>query len=144
MLTRKYCRIKQPGREVTVAVIDGGVDITHEDLKANIWVNEDETPGNGKDDDNNGYVDDVHGWNFIGGPDGQNVDNDTFEVTRIYARLHPKYHNADSTVLSGEELQKYQLYQKVKNEYQYQINNQLQQYNNVLPWSRACSAPTTF
>jgi len=50
---------------VVVAVIDTGVDIWHEDLKANIWQNQKEIPGNGKDDDNNGFIDDVNGWNFV-------------------------------------------------------------------------------
>lgn len=50
---------------VVVAVIDQGVDYTHEDLEANMWVNEDEIPNNGIDDDNNGYIDDVHGVNFV-------------------------------------------------------------------------------
>src|SRR5690606_41256784 len=63
----------KPSRTVVVAVIDSGVDIEHEDLEGVIWVNEDEIPGNGIDDDKNGYIDDVHGWNFIGGKDG-NVD----------------------------------------------------------------------
>ncbi|HEX7118210.1 MAG TPA: S8 family peptidase [Longimicrobiales bacterium] len=76
---------KEPRRTVVVAVIDGGVDIEHEDLDGVLWVNDDETPGNGKDDDGNGYVDDVHGWNFIGGPDGRHVHQDTYEVTRLYA-----------------------------------------------------------
>lgn len=52
------------GTDVVVAIADTNVDITHPDLRANIWVNEDEIPGNGKDDDANGYVDDVNGWNF--------------------------------------------------------------------------------
>ena len=50
---------------VTVAVIDSGVDIDHPDLKENIWTNRNEIPGNGIDDDLNGYVDDVHGWDFV-------------------------------------------------------------------------------
>jgi len=76
---------KQPRRTVVVAVIDGGVDIAHEDLDDVLWVNEDEIPGNGIDDDGNGYVDDIHGWNFIGGRDGRHVHHDTYEVTRMYA-----------------------------------------------------------
>ncbi|MCF7798130.1 MAG: S8 family serine peptidase [Lentisphaeria bacterium] len=51
------------GREIVVAVVDNGIQLNHPDLEANIWTNEDEIPGNGVDDDNNGYVDDVHGWN---------------------------------------------------------------------------------
>lgn len=52
-------------RNVTVAVIDGGVDIGHPDLRENIWINSHEQAGNGIDDDGNGFVDDLHGWNFV-------------------------------------------------------------------------------
>ena len=75
---------KQPARTVLVAVIDGGIDTAHVDLRANLWTNTKEVMGNGRDDDNNGYVDDLHGWNFIGGKDGKDVHYDTFEVTRLY------------------------------------------------------------
>ena len=77
---------RQPRRTVVVAIIDGGVDTAHVDLRANLWKNPKETPGNSRDDDNNGYVDDVHGWNFIGGPDGKSVNYDTYEVTRLYVQ----------------------------------------------------------
>ncbi len=52
------------GKEVIVAVVDTGIDYTHEDLEGNIWINKDEIAGNGIDDDGNGYIDDVYGWNF--------------------------------------------------------------------------------
>ncbi|MCV9387094.1 S8 family peptidase [Reichenbachiella ulvae] len=68
---------------VVVAVIDGGVDIDHEDLKERIWVNEDEIADNGIDDDENGYIDDMHGWNFIGNADGENVKYENLEYTRL-------------------------------------------------------------
>jgi len=74
-----------------VAVIDGGVDVRHPALQGRLWTNPGETPGNGVDDDRNGYVDDVHGWNFLGGPDGRSVNEATYEVTREYARLRAKY-----------------------------------------------------
>ena len=77
---------RQPRRTVVVAVIDGGVDTAHVDLRANLWKNPKETPGNGRDDDNNGYVDDVHGWNFIGGANGRSVNYDTYEVTRLHVQ----------------------------------------------------------
>lgn len=66
------------GTKVIVGVVDSGVDIEHEDLKAVIWTNTKEIPGNGIDDDNNGYVDDIHGWNFLGDINGENL-----EMTRI-------------------------------------------------------------
>jgi subtilisin family serine protease len=79
---------KAPRRSVLVAIVDNGIDTGHVDLRANLWSNSGEIGGNGKDDDGNGFVDDVRGWNFIGGRDGQDVHWDTFEVTREYARCH--------------------------------------------------------
>lgn len=70
-------------KEVIVAVIDSGVDIDHEDLQGKIWVNGDELPDNGIDDDGNGYIDDVHGWNFIGNSTGENIHYENLEYTRI-------------------------------------------------------------
>ena len=86
--TRAYRELlagRTPQRSVIVAVIDGGVDTAHVDLRERLWRNADETAGNGVDDDGNGYVDDVYGWNFIGGADGQNVEHETLEVTRLHA-----------------------------------------------------------
>lgn len=68
---------------VIVGVLDSGVEITHEDLKNVLWTNLDEIPGNGIDDDKNGYIDDLHGWNFIGGADGSHVNADNLEITRL-------------------------------------------------------------
>ncbi len=79
---------KAPKQTVVVAIIDNGIDTMHVDLRASLWTNPKEVAGNAKDDDNNGYADDIRGWNFIGGRDGQDVHFDTFEVTREYARCH--------------------------------------------------------
>lgn len=100
---------------VVVAVIDSGIDVEHEDLVGNIWINHDEIPGNGIDDDNNGYVDDVHGWNFIGGKDG-NVDADTYEATRIYGAKKYKYEKANRADLSSAEQKEYDLFKRVEEE----------------------------
>ena len=77
---------RQPRRQVLVAVIDGGIDTAHVDLRANLWTNPKETPGNGADDDGDGLVDDSFGWNYIGGKDGRSIDQETLEVTRLHAR----------------------------------------------------------
>lgn len=73
---RAYAEILEgrKGERVIVGVIDSGVDVTHEDLKNVIWINEDEIPGNNKDDDKNGYIDDIHGWNFLGKAVHENLE----------------------------------------------------------------------
>lgn len=101
---------------VIVAIIDSGVDIEHEDLKDIIWVNAGEIPGNNIDDDKNGYVDDVHGWNFIGGPNGQNVDQETMEVTRLYAKYKKRFENADPAKLNKKDKMEYDKYIMYKEE----------------------------
>jgi cell wall-associated protease len=83
---------------VIVAVIDSGIDTTHEDLKGILWTNPREIPGNGKDDDHNGYVDDIHGWNFLGGKDGSSLKEDSEEAAREYYRYKNKYGNPDSAL----------------------------------------------
>ena len=124
-------RDKPSEKQVIVAVIDGGIDADHEDLKENMWVNEDEIAGNGIDDDRNGYTDDIHGWNFIGGPDGKNVHHDTFELTRIYRDLQPKYAEVDTTQLSEEEREEYAYFQKIRSAYEDRVMEQVTQYENI-------------
>lgn len=105
------------GQAVIVAVIDGGTDINHEDLKANLWTNPKEIPGNGIDDDKNGYVDDVHGWNFIGGKNGD-VQYDTYELTRLYKVLNDKYAGMTATSIPAGDQSEYNQYLKIKNDYE--------------------------
>src|SRR5712671_6317238 len=76
---------------VIVGVIDSGVDTAHEDLRSILWHNPGEIPGNGIDDDKNGYVDGVYGWNFLGGRDGRNVGEDSYEATRVYHKYKSKF-----------------------------------------------------
>src|SRR5471030_2058423 len=89
-------------KQVIVAVIDGGVDPNHEDLKNVIWTNPGEIPDNGIDDDHNGYVDDVHGWNFLGGKNGE-IDHEATELARMYQKQTKKFSKMDTTKLSGND-----------------------------------------
>ncbi len=124
---KKILSDKSPKKTVVVAIIDSGVDIEHEDLSANIWVNEDEVAGDRIDNDGNGYVDDIHGWNFIGGPEGSHVNEDTYEATRLYAKLSKVFSDGDSLNLSGEKAEQFELFKeirtKVKNERTKAIQN---------------------
>jgi subtilisin family serine protease len=81
---RELLQGRSPARTVVVAIIDSGVEVEHEDLRDNVWRNPRETR-NQRDDDGDGLIDDIFGWNYIGGPDGRHVDDDTYEVTRLYA-----------------------------------------------------------
>ncbi len=95
---------KRKTTTVIVAIIDSGIDIEHKDLQGKIWVNTDEIPGNGIDDDNNGYIDDVHGWNFLGNADGKNANDMRLEMTRIYAQLSAKENLTDEEAKLLEEV----------------------------------------
>ena len=75
---------------VLVAVIDGGVDTAHEDLKAVLWINPKEKAGDKIDNDKNDYADDLHGWNFIGSAKG-NVQFDNLEITRLVRNYKKRF-----------------------------------------------------
>lgn len=113
-------------RTVVVAVIDSGVDTDHEDLRENIWVNEDEIAGNGIDDDKNGYIDDIHGWNFIG-----DVVEDTYESTRLFVKFSKQFEGRSEDDISRKEKEDYALYQKLKREIEKQVSENSQQLSNV-------------
>src|SRR5690606_29401290 len=103
---------------VVVGVLDGGIDYSHEDLKDVIWTNPKEVASNGEDDDNNGYIDDLHGWNFIGNADGENVQYDNLEVTRLIRLYEPKYISVlPSTPLREEERREFVAYQRMISDY---------------------------
>ena len=106
---------------VIVAIIDSGVDVDHEDLQKNIWVNKGEIPGNNIDDDNNGYVDDINGWNFLGNFKGENINDVRLEVTRIYAQLKLKYDSIDIKEINPIDKPAYELYLEVKSKVETKI-----------------------
>lgn len=90
-LAKAYEYLKdKKGVTVIVGVIDSGIDIEHEDLKNVIWTNKDEIPNNGQDDDHNGYIDDIHGWNFLGGEKGKTAP-EQLEITRMVKKMRDQY-----------------------------------------------------
>src|SRR5450631_3392864 len=107
---------------VLVAVIDGGVDTSHEDLKAVIWTNPGEIAGNGKDDDHNGYADDLHGWDFIGGAKGD-VHYDNLEMVRIIRRDKPHYDSLTEATAPAKERAAWEAYQKMVASLDQQLEN---------------------
>src|SRR5688572_3116817 len=116
-LDKAYQLVKgKKSKTVVVAVIDSGIDTAHEDLKPVLWRNPKEIPRNGKDDDNNGYTDDVYGWNFIGGKDGRNVKQDSYEGARVYHKLKGKYGDIlpDTSLLTAQERAEIEMYQKAR------------------------------
>lgn len=113
-------------QKVIVAVIDNGVDINHEDLREVIWVNRDEIPGNEKDDDGNGYVDDVHGWNFLGNANGENVHYDNLEMTRVYATLDKRFKGKSAAEISKDDREDFDKYQ----EYGKTIEEKVKEYES--------------
>lgn len=126
---------------VIVGVIDSGVDFDHEDLKNVMWTNPGEIAGNGIDDDKNGYMDDIHGWNFIGGKDGSNVDKDNLEMTRLVRKLKSKYEGKNESDFSTKtEKQEWALYQTVKKDYTESRDKNQNNYNNYAAFYAGLSA----
>lgn len=118
--------------EIIVAVLDSGVDVEHEDLQANVWVNEDEIPGNGIDDDGNGYVDDINGWNFIGGAE-KDVHYDNLEFTRVYKELKEKYGSKDEDDIPLTEKKEYEKYLKFKKDFKTRVDNMKSEKEEFMP-----------
>lgn len=128
--------LKEHNRKPTtllVGVLDGGVQADHIDLKDNMWVNPKEKAGNGKDDDKNGYVDDLYGWNFIGGKDGKNVDGDTLEKVRTYKYTYlPMFEGSDATNNESNKIKyptEFTDYEEIKAE----ISKKLAEAKGMLP-----------
>lgn len=103
-------------KTVIVAVIDAGVDVNHEDLKDVIWTNPGEIADNGIDDDKNGYIDDVHGWSFIGGKNGD-INYESLELARLYQSMTKKFKAQDTLHLSVEDSKQFEEYKKIRTEF---------------------------
>ncbi len=114
-LEKAYSFVKnKQGTTVIVGVIDSGIDIEHEDLKDVVWVNEDEIIGNGIDDDNNGYVDDINGWNFLGGKKGQ-ANPEQLELTRIVKKWMPRFEGKSADSIADADKADFELFTELKN-----------------------------
>jgi subtilisin family serine protease len=117
-LDKAYELLKgRKSQTVIVAVIDNGVDLSHEDLKNTIWTNSKEITGNGIDDDRNGYTDDVHGWNFRGAKDGTIIENEQSGAVQYYLAWKSKFENTDSINISPEDRNAFLIYRKAKKDY---------------------------
>jgi subtilisin family serine protease len=112
---RAYSEIikNQKGATVVVAVIDSGTDIEHEDLKNVLWTNKKEIPGNGVDDDKNGYIDDIHGWNFLG-----DIVSENMEYVRYIRTFGPKYEGKSESAVDPSDKEEFAMYQKAKAEFE--------------------------
>lgn len=119
-------------RKIIVAVIDSGVDIEHEDLQGKIWVNTDEIPDNGIDDDQNGYVDDIHGWNYLGNAEGKHVGYESLEMTRIIRDYNDQFKDVeDPSTLAPEERRMYRMYKRAVKDHKSMTKNFKTQKNQM-------------
>ncbi|MSP58314.1 MAG: peptidase S8 [Flavobacteriaceae bacterium] len=121
----------RPSTKIVVAVIDGGVDIGHPDLREVIWHNAGEIPFNNIDDDKNGYVDDTVGWNFIGGAGGGMVQYDHLEKVRIYMKLAERYKDVNAEDENKKNTAEYTLYIKLKAEIESKIESNKTQFESI-------------
>lgn len=115
---------------VIVGVIDSGVETDHPDLKDVIWVNEDEIPANGLDDDHNGYIDDVHGWSFLGGKT-EDILDEASELKRLVFIERKYFEGKDSTKISASDKERYTKYQSLKSTYDKELMQTQMSYQNV-------------
>lgn len=136
-LDKAYDFLKgRKSKTIVVAVIDSGVDTAQEDLRSILWHNPGEIPGNGIDDDHNGYVDDVYGWDFIGGKDGRPLHQDSPEAARVYWKLKNKYGDTipDTTKMNGDQKAEYATYLRAKDEVTKGFNPaEFMQLQRILP-----------
>ncbi len=108
----------KPSQKVRVAILDSGLDTAHVDIAANLWTNPGEIPWDGIDNDGNGYIDDIHGWNFLGNGKGEVIAGETLEKTRIYRNLHKKYARMREEQVPEKDKKEYALYLEVKASYE--------------------------
>lgn len=138
IIKKKHKKVKP----VLVAVIDGGIDINHEDLKNEIWTNPGEVTANNIDDDKNGYTDDIHGWNFIGSSKG-NVNHENLELVRLIRKLQPKFGSLTDSTVTDKDRATYELYKKMMKEYTTSYQNANGMLTNIRMFDQALTNVTS-
>ena len=114
---------------IIIAVIDSGIDTLHEDLKPVLWTNPKEIPGNGKDDDGNGYIDDIHGWNFCGSVKGENEAANTLEIARVYHNWKKDFEGKEESVIPSDKKFLFQQWKRSEKI----LNKQYKEYEKTFP-----------
>ena len=128
-LDRAYRELIQnkKGEEVIVAVLDTKIDISHEDIKGQLWINIDEIPNNNIDDDYNGYIDDINGWNFLGNNNGEDILYELVEVARIVQKYQNDFTDMPEEDLTIAQNELFDTYQKALSIYNDQKHKALEQ-----------------
>ena len=119
-------------KTVVVGVLDSGVEVDHPGLVKNMWKNPNEVPNNGKDDDGNGYIDDVYGWNFLGNKTSD-VDVDNMEVTRVVKKYKPIFEGPNSATNKANQAnmkEEFDMYMKSKEIYNKKYPEAQQAFQN--------------
>lgn len=126
-------------RTVVVAVIDDGTDVDHPDLKDNIWVNVNEIPGNAVDDDHNGYIDDIHGWDYLGNL-AADIEYDNLELTRLLRDYQTRFGGKSAKEIPKNEKGDYKTYKKIESAYQKELKQAQKDYENIQIYNKLCNA----
>lgn len=131
--TKAYEMLNAAGKKSTtviVAVIDSGVETDHPDLKDVIWVNEDEIPANGIDDDHNGYIDDVNGWSFLGGAT-EDIGKEALELARMYLMESKYFEGKKAQDIPANERARFATYEKIKIAFEAEITDKQASLKNI-------------
>ncbi len=133
-----YEEFGNPENEIIVAVIDSGVDVNHEDLKGKIWINEGEIPNDGLDNDNNGYIDDYYGWNFLGSKLGMG----RVQVNGKFEKGEAKYQVEEENLEFARELYRLSQLDRPLTSEEKKYKNKLEDYEaKNCDWFSRMSAP---
>jgi subtilisin family serine protease len=137
-LDRAYQELikNKKGKEIIVAVLDMQIDLNHEDLRKSIWLNDAEIPNNNLDDDKNGYIDDVNGWNFIGNKKGESLFNSNFIFTRVVKKFKNKFKSLAINDILNKDKKQFIDYQNALIEYNENLSIRKNNFKNFINWGK--------